>query len=158
MFCKSVQSSKISPDAAPTRLLLKGAELCGQEATDVPGLPTHKAVIVTIKVPEKREATGWRTTRTAVYAATGKQTSQEDREAMQRAVKATKAEEAEDPRLEIQWQSWHAKAEAVLKCAVLRGLATNEVKAERDKGAPPSQKPKARKKRRGPTKVCKWRR
>ena len=109
----------------------------------LPGIPTHKAVVYLLDMPAPRVETGWRTKHTAVYARTGKVATGEDKRAMSQTARQTRAKEADDDRLEVQWQSWHAKAEAALKTAVAKGIAEVAVKPERDKGTFTEPKRKA---------------
>ena len=71
-MAEPIPCSKVSQHAAPTRALVKGIKAKAIEAVDLPGVPTHKAVVFQLEMPEQVVETGWRATRAAQFTPQGK--------------------------------------------------------------------------------------
>jgi hypothetical protein len=125
---------------SPTRCVVQGeGEVAFCKTINVPGVPTHLAVVysVGVKRPSRPKLTRVKRASNFVWSATP---NEEEQAALRNAADAAGSAPCLADGLEQAWNGWFRRFEAVLKCAEEHDLAVNVGGNERAKGSEPESR------------------
>ena len=132
-----------SAAAAPTRCLVRGASCNGVQVLPLVGVPHHCIVVYAMELQMAHRPSERRLRRCAVYQWHVSPRAAECEHLHQAADAAGPPLFHSTGDVAAVWDRWHARAEAVLRCAERLGLAVCTARAERAKGSLPTARPAA---------------